>query len=115
MKLVIAVIHPVRLRAAKEALDQIEVQRITICDSQEWIQPPRMLGSRALGKFQASIKRMITLEIAVNDDFLLRTINAIERVSSVMRGQPLDSGAIYVLPLENAWSFFPICSGKGAI
>ncbi len=115
MKLVVAVIHPVRLRAVKEALERVEVQRITICDSQEWVRPTGMSGARPFGAFQATIKRMITLEIAVNDDFLERTISAIARVSTVSRGQPADSGAIYVMPLECAWSFFTVKTGAGAI
>lgn len=115
MKLVIATIHPVRLRAVQEALGQVEVQRITVCDAQEFVSPADFSGSRQGRNFQATLRRMITLEIAVNDDFLERTVRAIERVSGVHRGQIVNSGSIYVVSLENVVSFFPEKNGPGAI
>lgn len=115
MKLVVAVVHPVRLRAIKEALEQVEVQRITICDAQEWIQPSDFAGVRHSRALQASVRRMVTLEIAVNDDFLDRTVAAVQRVSAVFRGQLVNSGVCYVLPIERVVSFFPLREGPGAI
>lgn len=115
MKLVIAVIHPVRLKAAREALGQIEVERFTICDSQEWILPGDFLFPRPHREHAAQIRRMVTLEIVVNDDFLERTVAAIEEVSRVVRGESTNSGAIFVLPVERAVSFFPVIAGPGAV
>ncbi len=115
MKLVVAVIHPVRLRAVKEVLDQIEVQRITICDAQEWISHDDFATRRNEQEFQANFRRMITLEIAVNDDFLERTIASVNRVCALQRGDTTNSGVICVIPIDDVRSFFPEKQGPGAI
>jgi len=115
MKLVLAVIHPVRLRAVKEVLDQLEVQRITICDSQEWISHDDFAVRRFEQEFQGKYRRMITLEIAVNDDFLERTVSSVNRVCSLHNGDTTNSGVICVLPIDDVRSFFPEKQGPGAI
>jgi nitrogen regulatory protein P-II 1 len=114
MKMIIAVIQPTKLRAVKHALTEIGVPRITICDAQEFVNPDdRQPAYRGI-EYRAGILRKITLEIAVNDDFLERTIETIAKVARTGRGTDGD-GKICVLNLEQAIQFDPESRGPGAI
>lgn len=100
MKLVIAIIQPTKLRAVKEALAEVGVERITICDSQEYAQRPDRVPIFRGQEIRTDVLRKITLEIAVNDDFLDRTVETICRVARTgARGNDGD-GKVFVLPLE---------------
>ena len=51
-------------------------------------------------KYEANLLEKIKIEIAVNDDFLETTVEAIARGSQDKDGY-VGSGKIFVLPLEN--------------
>ncbi|MGI9519173.1 MAG: P-II family nitrogen regulator [Pirellulaceae bacterium] len=115
MKMIIAVIQPTRLRAVQEALSKVGVTRFTICDAQEFTQRedrPRIF--RGLPN-STDLLRKVTLEIAVNDDFLQTTLDTIINVARTgHRGNDGD-GKVFVLPLDEAVQFPPETRGKGAI
>jgi len=113
MKLLIAVVQPTRLRAVREALYEAGVQRITICDAQEFAKhedrPPIYRGV----EYRTDIVRKITLEVAVNDDFIERTI---EIIQNVYRSADDDSqGEIFVFPLADAVELCSQQRGPSAI
>lgn len=115
MKFIIAVIQPTRLRAVKQALMHAGVERITICDSQEFAKhTDREPFYRGL-EYRTDILRKITLEIAVNDDFLDRTIDVIEKVGRTGLHGTDGDGKIFVLPMEQAIQIDPEVRGPGAI
>ena len=115
MKLVIAVIQPTKLRAVKKALVHAGVERITICDAQEFAKHvDREPMYRGL-EYRTDILRKITLEIAVNDDYLERTLNIIEQVARTGSHGTDGDGKIFVLELEQAIQISPETRGPGAI
>jgi nitrogen regulatory protein P-II 1 len=115
MKIIFAVIQPTKLRALKQALTNIGVNRITICDSQEFAKRmDREPVYRGL-EYRASIMRKISLEIAVNDDFLERTISTIEKIARTGPGGNDGDGKIFVMSIDQAVSFEPEVRGPGAI
>ena len=77
MKLILAVIQPSKLEAVKEALNKVEVFRLTIVDVQGF---GRQKGhSEAFRGHELTVKllRKVQLQIAVNEDFVEPTVNAI--------------------------------------
>lgn len=103
MKLVIAIIQPHRLESVKLALTEVEVFRLTVADVQGY---GRQKGHTEYFRGQAmqvNLIRKVRLDIAVNDNFLQPTMNAIirgARSGENGKGQVGD-GKIFVLPLEN--------------
>jgi len=80
MKLVIAIIQPHQLESVKEELYRAEVNLITVNE---------VLGhGRQMG---------VQIEIAVNDDFVEPTIDAIVKGA---RTGTVGDGKIFVVPLE---------------
>ena len=103
MKMVIAIIQPHRLEAVKIALTEVEVFRLTVADVQGY---GRQKGHTEYFRGQAmqvNLIRKVRLDVAVNDNFVQPTIDAIikgARSGDKGKGQVGD-GKIFVLPLEN--------------
>lgn len=101
MKLVIAMIQPTKLRAVQEALAKVNVERITLCDAQGY---GRQRGQTEMYRgveYQVNLLRKVMLEIAVNDDFLERTIETIQTVAKTGNDGNFGDGKIFVLPLDD--------------
>ncbi len=96
MKLIIAIIQPYRLEEVKKALYATEVNLITVS---EVLGHGRQVG---VDEFYRGVKetgnllRKIRLEIAVNDNFVEPTINAI--IKGARTGK-IGDGKIFVLDL----------------
>lgn len=103
MKMVIAIIQPHRLEAVKQCLTEVEVFRLTVSDVQGY---GRQKGHTEYFRgqpMQVNLIRKVRLDIAVNDNFLQPTVDAIirgARSGANGKGQVGD-GKIFVLPLEN--------------
>jgi len=97
MKLIIAIIQPYKLEEVKEELYKAEVNLITVS---EVLGHGRQKGIAEVyrgHKETGNLLRKIRLEIAVNEDFVEPTINAIVRGAGT--GETGD-GKIFVLNLE---------------
>jgi nitrogen regulatory protein P-II 1 len=101
MKLIIAVIQPTKLEAVKNALAEVEVYRLTAMDVQGF---GRQKGHSEVYRgheFTVNLLRKIELQIAVNEDFVEPTVNAIiSAARSGPEGQ-IGDGKIFILPLED--------------
>ncbi len=103
MKWIVAIVQPHRLEAVKTALTEVEVFRLTVSDVQGY---GRQKGHTEYFRGQpmeVNLIRKVRLDIAVNDNFVQPTIDAIikgARSGRDGKGQVGD-GKIFVLPLEN--------------
>ncbi len=96
MKLIIAIIQPDRLEAVKQELYRQEVFLITV---NEVLGHGRQMGVAEVyrgTKEMGNLLRKIRLEIAVNEDFVEKTITAI--VKGAQTGESGD-GKIFVIDL----------------
>lgn len=101
MKLIIAIIQPHKLESVKAALSEVEVFRLTIMDCQGF---GRQHGKAELYKaedFLANLRRKVQLQIAVNEEFVEPTIEAISKGGRSGEDGEIGDGKIFVLPLEN--------------
>ena len=97
MKLIIAIIQPHKLEQVKEQLYKAEVNLITV---NEVLGHGRQKGVTEVYRgFRetGNLLRKIRLEIAVNDNFVKPTIDAI--IKGAQSGETGD-GKIFVLPME---------------
>ena len=115
MKMVFAIIQPTKLRAVQEALYDAGVERITICDSTGF---GRQKGHTAMYRgmeYRSYMLRKIVLEIAVNDDFLDKTIDIISETAKTGPEGTIGDGKIFVLPMDEAIQIGPEQRGPSAI
>ncbi len=101
MKLILAIIQPSKLDDVKTALSQVEIVRLTIMDVQGFGRQKGQTEVYRGREISVNLLRKVQLQIAVNDEFVQPTIDAIiEGGRSDGEGQ-IGDGKIFVLPLED--------------
>ena len=115
MKLVIAIIQPTKLNAVREALEKIEVTRLTICDAQGFGRQRGRTEMYRGHEYTTTLLRKVALEIVVNDDFLARTVNTIISVARTGPEGTIGDGKIFILPAMEAIQISDGARGKGAV
>lgn len=101
MKLIIAIIQPHKLEAVKEALTEVEVFRLTVVDCQGFGRQKGQTDLYRGHEFSVNLVRKVQLQIAVNEDFVQPTINAIIKGARTGEKGEIGDGKIFILPLED--------------
>ncbi len=115
MKLILAVIQPTKLDAVQQALTRIGVTRMSVCDATGFARQRGQLEIYRGAEYQTNLLRKVQLEIAVNDDFVQRTIECLEQVARTGTEGTIGDGKIFVLPMDEAIRVSDGQSGPGAI
>ena len=101
MKLIIATIQPQKLEAVKAALTEVEVFRLTVMDVQGFGRQKGHTEVYRGHEFTVNLLRKVQLQIAVNDDFVDRAVNAIIKGGRTEPNGEVGDGKIFVLPLDD--------------
>jgi nitrogen regulatory protein P-II 1 len=115
MKLVIAIIQPTKLEAVQQALNKIEVTRMTVCDAQGYARQRGRTEMYRGHEYKTHLLRKIALEIIVNDDFLDRTVETITAVARTGPEGEIGDGKIFVLPALETISLAGSLRGPEAV
>ena len=115
MKLVVAIIQPTKLNLVREALEKLEVFRMTVCDAQGFGQQRGHTDIHQGREYKDTLLRKIALEIVVNDDFLQRTIEALASVAQTSPEGMIGDGKIFVLPADQTLRISDCLQGPGAV
>jgi len=115
VKLVIAVIQPTKLSAVREALDKIEVARMTVTAAQGFGRQRGRTEMYRGHEYTTQLLRKVVLEIVVNDDFLERTVNTIINVARTGPEGNIGDGKIFIVPAEQAIQIVDNARGPGAV
>ena len=101
MKLIIAIIQPHRLEAVKEALTEIEVHRLTVMDCQGFGRQKGHAEVYRGHEFSVNLVRKVQLQIAVNEEFVERTVDAVIRGSRSNDQGEIGDGKVFILPMDD--------------
>ncbi|MDC0936724.1 P-II family nitrogen regulator [Pirellulales bacterium] len=101
MKLIIAVIQPSKLEDVKTALTEVEVVRLTIMDVQGFGRQKGQTEMYRGREITVNLLRKVQLQIAVNDDFVQATIDAIIKGGRTGDSGQIGDGKIFVLPMDD--------------
>src|SRR5437764_8623530 len=102
MKLIIAIIRPEKLEAVQEALGEKEVDLMTVSDVRGCGRQRGYTETFRGGKIQLRLVSKVKLEIAVNEDFVKPTVDAILKAAKSDTDR-IGDGKIFVVPLEQAF------------
>lgn len=97
MKLIIAYIQPHKLEDVKKALAEADVGKMSVTNSLGCGAQQGYHESYRGVKFEVNLIKKVRLEIAVNEDFVQKTIDAI--ITSARTGE-IGDGKIFVLDLS---------------
>jgi len=114
MHMVVAVLRPAQLEAVRQALAAVHVTRLTVCDAQ---------GHHETGDRSRIVQESV-MEIAVNDDFLERTVATIQTAMQPGAETATDGvggdvargpSRIFVLPIDDAVQLYRDVRGPEAV
>lgn len=100
MKLIIAIIQPHKLEEVKAELTKNEIYRLTVSDVQGYGQQKGKTEVFRGHEYQVNLLRKVRLEIAVNDDFVKPTVDAILKAARTGEEGKIGDGKIFILPIE---------------
>src|SRR5690554_5129494 len=100
MKLIIAYIQPEKLNAVKQELYRREIFKISVTNAMGCGQQKGYQETYRGVDIEVNLLKKVRIEIAVNDDFVTPTIDAI--INGARTGNIGDS-KIFVLPLEQCF------------
>ena len=112
MKLIIAYIRPERLAAVKEKLAENEIGKLSVTNSLGCGQQQGFSESYRGVKFDITLLKKVRVEIAVNDNFVKKTIDVLLEAA---RSGNIGDGKIFVVPLEECIRIRSGERGKKAI
>ena len=115
MRMVLALIQPTKLKAVQEALRQIGVERMTVCDALGYGQQRGQTVAGKSAEGQPTLLRKVALEISVNEDFLERTVETISQVARTGPAGAIGDGKIFVLPVEEVIRLSDAVRGPEAV
>lgn len=115
MKLILAIIQPTKLRAVRDALTSVGVDRMTVCDAQGYGRQRGQSATYRGVEYKTNLLRKITLEIFVNDDYLDRTVSAIEAAARTGSEGNIGDGKIFIMPAVEAITIDSNQRGPSAI
>jgi nitrogen regulatory protein P-II 1 len=102
MKLIVAVIQPTKLKAVREALVNIEVTRMSVCDAAGYGRQRGQTETYRGNEYQTTLLRKVAVEILVNDDFVDRTLETLQAVARTGPEGSIGDGKIFVTDIEKA-------------
>ncbi|MEO8270337.1 MAG: P-II family nitrogen regulator [Aureliella sp.] len=101
MKFIVAIIQPGRLDAVKQALTEVEVFRLTVIDCQGFGRQRGQLAAARVPDSSTALLRKVQLQIAVNDEFVEPTVNAIMTAAKTGDKGQIGDGKVFVLPMDD--------------
>lgn len=101
MKLIIAIIQPSRLEAVKDALTDVQVFRLTVMDCQGFGRQKGQTEIYRGREVTVNLLRKVQLQIAVNDEFVEPTINAIIKGGRTGEKGEIGDGKVFILPMDD--------------
>jgi len=112
MKLIIAYIQPHKLQDVKKALYKAEIFKMSVTNALGCGEQQGYEESYRGIKFEVNLLKKVRLEIAVNEDYLDKTIEAIIEGA---KSSQIGDGKIFVLDLKDCIRIRTGKKGKKAI
>ncbi|QEF98050.1 Nitrogen regulatory protein P-II [Stieleria maiorica] len=101
MRVVVAIIQPTKLSTVRDALRELQVDDITICDAMGY---GRQHGQSALfrgNEYKVDLLRKVVVEVLVHEDELQPVIDCICRHALTGSAGQIGDGKIFVLPVAD--------------
>lgn len=113
--MILAVIQPTKLEPVRQALASAGIARMTVCDAQGFGRQGGRTESYRGHEYATRLLRKVAVEIAVNDDYVDRTIEILMQVAKTGSEGNIGDGKIFILPMDDAISLASGQRGPGGV
>jgi len=100
MKRIVVIVRPDRPVSVKAALDEVEIVRMTVMDCQGFGRQKSQAKVYRGNELTNNLLRKVQHQIAVNEEFVEPTVNAIINGGQTGENGQIGDGKIFVLPLD---------------
>ena len=101
MRLILATIQPTKLSTVRQALAQVGVTSLTVCDAQGYARQRGQTAHFRGNEYRVDLLRKVTLEIGVQEDQLETVIDTIRTAARTGREGQIGDGKIFVMPMAS--------------
>lgn len=101
MKLIVAVIQPIKLQSVRVGLDALGVRRYSVGDAMGYARQRGHAETYRGHEYQARLLRKVVVEATVNDHLVDRTIDCIGQHARTGAEGHVGDGKAFVLPVED--------------
>ena len=101
MRLILATIQPTKLSTVRQALAQVGVTSMTVCDAQGYARQRGQTAHFRGNEYRVDLLRKVTLEIGVQEDQLETVIDTIRTAARTRREGQIGDGKIFVMPMAS--------------
>ncbi|MCA9140699.1 MAG: P-II family nitrogen regulator [Planctomycetales bacterium] len=101
MRVVVAIIQPTKLSIVRDALRELDLDDITVCDAMGY---GRQHGKSALfrgNEYKVDLLRKVVIEVLVQENQLEMVIDAICRTALTGSTGQIGDGKVFVLPVAD--------------
>ena len=115
MRVIVAIIQPIKLNVVRDALQRIGVERMTIMDVQGYGRQKGQKSTFRSIEYKVDLLYKVALEIVVNEDFLERTLETLTLAARSAGEGQIGDGKIFVLPCIRSIDMATGYEGPGAV
>ena len=98
--MIIATIQPTKLSTVRQALAQIGVTAMTVCDAQGYARQRGQTAKFRGNEYRIDLLRKVTIEISVDEDQLETVIDTIRSAARTGSEGQIGDGKIFVIPIS---------------
>lgn len=102
MRMIIAIIQPTKLASVRDALRDMDVQNLTVCDALGYGRQRGQMASFRGNEYRVDLLRKIELEILVPDELVETTVATIRRHALTGSEGQIGDGKVFVLPVADS-------------
>ena len=115
MRMIVAIIQPTKLSAVRDALKEMGVKHMTVCDALGYGRQRGQVASFRGNEYRIDLLRKITLEIVVKEEFVEATIEKVRQTALTGKDGQIGDGKIFLVPLANVIDIGSGVEGSAAI
>ena len=115
MQLVVAIIQPTKLSTVRDALNEIGISHLTVCDALGYGRQHGQKQHFRGNEYRIDLLRKITIEIVVSNEQLQPCIDTIRRSAITGSEGQIGDGKLFVMPIAEVIDLATGNQGQTAI
>jgi len=101
MRVVAAIIQPTKLSSVRDALRELDIEDITVCDAMGYGRQRGQIAVFRGNEYKVDLLRKVVIEVVAREEMLEPVISTISRHALTGSAGQIGDGKIFVLPVAD--------------